>query len=360
MSSPRYLDSVSRDSSTPALSVVLPTPDVFATVALTIAHLRAQTALDEIELVLVAPNRHSLAMPEGALNDFSVAQTIECGEGQFLCDIKAIGARAATGKIVAFAEDHCFPAPNWAEKLISAHDLSHAAVGPRFYNANPRTSLSWQDYLLNFGEWSERNESKEVTALPWHNTSYKRELLVAYGEHLGLMLAAEGLLMEDLKKQGHKLYFESGAHVYHLNTSRLLDFTRGFFYSGWLFGGLRSRSWTLPRRALQFLSSPLVPFFRLSSQVKHLYRSREVGAIPSEVRVLWGPTLLIGSTIHVIGEAIGYLIGPGDALRHKSDMESHRIKHLARIDLHDIAQREKDIALKLNAEDRNQVVPVAP
>ncbi len=362
MSSPQFIVSVSDDFTmafSPALSVVICTPDVFATVALTLAHLRVQTAHDQIELVLVAPNRDSLAMPDGGLDGFAAVQIVECGAEQMVCEMRALGVRAANGKSVIFAEDHCFPASDWAEKIIAAHESSYAAVGPRFYNANPRTSLSWQEYLLNFGEWSERSESREVAALAWHNTSYKREVLVAYGERLGSMLAVEGLLMEDLKQQGHRFYLESDAHVYHLNTSRPLEFARGFFYSGWLFGASRSRSWTLPRRIFQILASPFVPFRRLPGQVEQLKRHREAGVIPPKVSRLWGPSLLVGSILHVFGETLGYFCGPGNSLRHKSNLESHRTRHIARVDRQDIRQREKDIALKLSAEGRTPVAPVA-
>lgn len=250
-----------------------------------------------------------------------------------MAQARALGAQATTTPIVAYAEDHCFPEAGWAAAILEAHAGPYAAVGPRFGNANPRTALSWADYLLNFGTWGEPGDSREVDYLPWHNTSYKRVCLEGYGSKLSRLLEVEGALLDDLKQRGEKLYLQTSAHVHHLNMSRASSLARALYHSGRLFGGMRSRGWNPVYRLIYLLASPLIPLTRLPGQLSHLKRHIDSGAVSSQA--VWPIVgwLVLGSLFHVMGEFVGYLYGPGNAPRRKSEFESHRLRHLCRADL---------------------------
>src|SRR5690606_27239485 len=121
--------------------------------------------------------------------------------------------------IIALAEDHCFPDPQWAERLLAAHQHFWAAVGPGVRNANPRTAVSWADLFIGYGPWLIPSPSREAEFLPGHNTSYKRKILLDYADQLEKMMEAETLLHWDLREKGHRLYMESAAVVAHTNFS---------------------------------------------------------------------------------------------------------------------------------------------
>ncbi|MGQ0539084.1 MAG: glycosyltransferase family 2 protein, partial [Gemmatimonadaceae bacterium] len=109
------------------MSVVLATPGSFAGVHTTVAALTAQTARDRLELVLVTPRR-AVLQPDGAvLGAFGWHQVVEVADFGSLGPANAAGVRAARAPIVALAEDHCFPDPDWAQHLISAHEGPWAA-----------------------------------------------------------------------------------------------------------------------------------------------------------------------------------------------------------------------------------------
>ena len=42
-------------------------------------------------------------------------------------------------------------------------------MGPIVRNANPRTAVSWADYLLGYGPFADGTPGGEVDALPGHN-----------------------------------------------------------------------------------------------------------------------------------------------------------------------------------------------
>src|SRR5437764_14845225 len=57
--------------SAPEMSVILVTPDRFETLRETVEHLRAQTAKDRLEIVIVAPSEAELALDPAELDGFA-------------------------------------------------------------------------------------------------------------------------------------------------------------------------------------------------------------------------------------------------------------------------------------------------
>lgn len=320
----------------PALSIVLVTPDSFATIRKTVLLLRAQTVREKIELVLVAPSLHKLNLPTNLVEVFASYRIVEVGEDILIARARAAGAHAASAPIVAYAEDHCFPAPDWAEKMIDAPWIEYSAVAPRFCNANPRTAQSCADYLLNFGSWDALAISREMAALPWHNTAYKRDVLCRYDlDKLAELLKVEGELQNDMKQRGERLYLESAARVYHLNMSDRRSSARDLQMSGRLFGSRRARNWKPLRRAAYALLAPVVFVARWRGQfahLKHFARANE----ETRARVFRiGALMMLGSMLHIMGEIVGVFRGDGDAAERKSEHETHRLHYLCRADRDD-------------------------
>src|SRR5262245_17315651 len=114
----------------PLLSVVLATRERYSSIRKTISCLRAQTACEQIELVIVAPSWSGLDLDERQVNDFGDYQVVEIGRFESIGRANAEGIRHAKAPVVALAEDHCFPDPQWAERLIASHQGPWSAIGP--------------------------------------------------------------------------------------------------------------------------------------------------------------------------------------------------------------------------------------
>jgi hypothetical protein len=313
------------DRSSPQMSVLIVTPGNYQTIRKTIRHLRAQTVRDRLEIVIGAPSREALGVIESDLGPFHSYKLVEVGEIRILTDAKAAAVSEASAPIVAFAEDHCFPEPDWAEALITAHNDGYAAVGPLMRNANPATSVSWAGLFLHYGCCIAPDLSAQCTNLPWHNTSYKRTLLLDYGSELASMLIVEGLLLDDLRAKGHTLHLEPTAKTNHVNISLLWSWVRHAFWGGRLFGAMRAKkkTWSVGKRLLYIAGSPLIPIVRFCRTVQRL---RELGKGAFLTRIT--PALLMGLIPHAVGEATGYALGVGKAAERYSYLETKRILHV--------------------------------
>jgi hypothetical protein len=308
----------------PELSVITVTPDGLPAIDGVLTALRSQTARERIELVIVAPQELG-AVTENT-EEFAATRRVNTGPFESLGRAIAAGVQAATAPIVAYAEEHSYPDPEWAAILIERHQGPWAAVAWSLENANPESPISWAHLLADFGPGVAPVSSGERRMLPWHHVSYKREELVDCGDRLGEMLEAEGMLHRRLLDSGRRLYLEGSVGSRHVNVSRLPSHLSSHFHGGRGFGAARARfeAWSPARRLACALGFPLVPIVRFKRLLPDIQRTRTVAG-----RRRWLiPILALGLMTDALGEAVGYLAGQGRARKHRLTIELERARHV--------------------------------
>lgn len=305
----------------PGLSVILAAPHGWDSVRRTLAHLRAQSALERVELILVMPPGIEDPDPQ-EVAAFRWYRRVRAPRGA-IGHANAAGVRSASASVIVLSEDHSFPEPDWAAALLEAHEEDFAAVGPGVRNANPATAVSWADFFIGYGPWMLPVPRAEVEFLPGHNSSYKRNELLAYGERLGEMLEAETLLHWDLRRRGRRMLLEPAAVVAHTNFSLWRSWLPVQFYAGRLFGGSRVRGMPVWKRAVYAGGSPLIPLVRLARIARFALRSRHLARF---CRTL--PALAVGLMLDGIGQFAGYVAGTGTAREKVARYEYRRMDHV--------------------------------
>jgi hypothetical protein len=307
------------EPNSPKLSVVILTPDCYATIRRTMSLLRGQTIADDIEVIVVAPSRECLADDRGELAGFD-HQVVEVGPFLSTTAARVAGIRRARSAVVALAEDHSFPAKNWAEQLVVSHHGPWAVVGPAMGNANPRHAASWANLAIEYGSWLNPAPSGPADHLPGHNSAYKRDILLAYGEDLEAMLEAETILHWDLGVKGYRLYLNGNAKTFHLNYTRFGPAVGLRFLGGRLFAAARARQWPIRKRIARGLSSPVIPFVRGRRILTDLRRVDRFWPFMPQIALLVALFLVADA----IGEMFGYFFGSGQAVSRLTDLEFKR------------------------------------
>jgi hypothetical protein len=198
-------------------------------------------------------------------------------------------------------------------------------VGPAVRNANPATLTSWANLLIEYGDWLAPAPAGERHHIPGHNSSYKRAVLLEYGDALPDLVEAESVLQWDLRTRGHRCYLEPKAQAFHLNYERFGPSCIQRFHAGRLFAANRARKWSLARRALYTLAAPLIPLVRMVRTLRSAWR---VGPRPGLLLLL--PVLEVLLVLDGLGEMLGYALGSGRAMQKLSADEFHRERFLKR------------------------------
>ena len=310
-------------SAAPALAAIVVVPDSYETVRRTMGHLRAQTAAGQMEVVLVAPSDGHVRIDESELECFHAWRVVEVERITSIASGFVAGVRAAQAPIVALTEDHSFPDATWAEALIAAHRQPWAAVGPSMRNGNPETIVSWGDFHQAYGEWAAPVPLQTPRHLPGHNSSYKREVLLGFGEDLDTLMEAESVLHRHLSARGNRLLLEPATCTTHLNFASWSSWLPSRYYAGRQFAATWAHPWSWPRRLLFTVASPLIPWIRLWRIQRHVRRLHRPGFA---LRVL--PVVLVGLLIEGIGHMLGYAAGYGVSVEKMAVYEFHRVANV--------------------------------
>jgi hypothetical protein len=314
------------EAQAPAVAVIVIVPGDYATIKATLACLQAQTIRDRIELVLATISRDRLGLPDSAVEGFWGVQVLEIGPIRSSGPIRAAAIRATRAPIVAFAEDHTRPTPEWAEALVAAYAKPRTAVGPTVRSANPNGVVSWTNLLLDYAPWLDPAPGGPATHLPGHNGSYRRDVLMSFGPRLDQLLEVECILHWQLRAAGHELYVEPRARINHVNYVNMADLVPLRFGVGRAFAAARAADWPRARRALYAAASPLIPVVRLQRIVRELrLPGRPRHLLP---RIL--PCLCAGLVFDAAGQMVGYAAGPGDWVRRNTAMELDMERRLGR------------------------------
>ncbi len=294
----------------------------FDSIRKTIAHVARQTAVEELELIVVCEKGRAGTVDAAALTGIPIWQVVEVEGLAYGAIGWAAGIHAARGKAVVMAEDHSFPAANWAEMLMARQREGYAVIAPAVENGNPGTAVSWANFQLTFIEWFRPGGSGEVRRGPGHNSCYDRGKLLAMGGEMSKWLVSEGFLQDEMQRRGHRVYLEAATRTRHVNISLLRGLWGHSYLGGRIFGGFRAANWPFWKKLIYAGGFWLVPWLRL-------LRLFQMLATPEQRREarLWTalPLTLSALYCHAFGEAVGTLAGPGEAMLSYQAFETRRL-----------------------------------
>jgi hypothetical protein len=311
------------------LSVALIVPEHRETVLRTLQYLQRQTVCHRLEVILLGASAALLETLRDELRPFGTCQLVVWERMRNMAAARAHAVRIARSPLAVHAEDHCFPEPGWAEALIrafapSADGTVPAAAGPLMVNENPRTLWSWAAFTLHFSHCAFRESHGPAQFLATHNTCFRRDALVALGEHLDSGIEMELLLQNRLRANGHTMTHQTEAVTRHVNVSRPSALLTSSFFGGWLFSTVRMREeqWTLGRKVFQLAASPLVPLLQLKRRWPALRR-----IAPGRSLLPWViPHVLLIAAVHTVGEVTGIVFPRDQVIENYSNFENTRTR----------------------------------
>ena len=312
------------NANTPVLSAIVIVGSCRDRAQRVVNNLCNQTIMDSIEIIIVDLG------PEGSppITTRAGVRTVSISRPRTepWARARAHGIKQASAPIVAFIEDHCFPAPTWAAALVDAHTGPWAAIGYGFTNANPQTYISRASMIVDYGLWAHPARRGPARLLPGNNVSYKREALLAFGDRIETVLAPDFNIQETFEKRGWPMFIESRALAAHQNFQQL----SGLLHANHAYCRLMAtnrvdaQSWSTARRLVYGLAVPLATpalrFLRLLRSLKG-----RISLLPDVIAAL--PIILVAFHWAAMGESLGYLFGQGNSEQdfNRWELETERI-----------------------------------
>jgi hypothetical protein len=315
---------------TPQLTVIMATPGHWATLKRPLRFLHDQTNRDKIELILLGPVEEAFrGLDPDLVSGYARCLTLPVGPIEEVERAFAPGIEAATAPVVALLENHVYPVPGWGAAVVNAYRGPWSVVGCVITNANRATATSWVEHMLSYIFHDECAPTGEVPRVSRNNTTYRRERLTAFGDRLPDVLARDGGLMEELKRQGARFYREPGAQMAHLNPSRTGSMLRLRLHSARASSSTRARTggWSVARRWLYVAASPSFPFLRLRALWPRLWSP----PVRQELLRI-SPLLILALGVDAVGQALGFALGEGDSARIAGIYDLDRAPYLTASD----------------------------
>ena len=225
-------------------------------------------------------------------------------EGATVFRLRALGADAARGRMVAQLEDHAAAGPRWVSALRAAQRAGHGIVGGPVENGLRARAVDWALYFVEYGAYMPPMNTGPVPRLSGMNIAYDHALLQSCRD-IWKNTLQENEINDALQAKGHTLHLAADAVV-----ESFLPMTFGYAMGHLRDGGrhfARSRASRCSpgQRVAWVLASPLVPAVLLWRLVRAVVarRPQRLGPLLRSTPLL---VLVLGAWGW--GEATGYLM----------------------------------------------------
>jgi hypothetical protein len=236
--------------------------------------------------------------------------------------IRAKGVRLARSPIVAFLEEHCVVDAGWASAIVHRHRESWAGVGGEVRPIPGAGGLNAMTTLISYAPWISPVEKGETTMIPGHNSSYKRDPLLQFGDELTDLLRNDFVLQSRLRQSGHRLFLDPEIGFFHYDMDDIHSIMSLLhLYSRW-HADMRAKAmrWSFLRRFFYIALSPLIPWVRMIRNLRSAWNHSGRQFLDF---LKASPFGLICHSCSVFGQTQGLIVGSGSAEKGFTSLELH-------------------------------------
>ena len=259
------------------------------------------------EVVVVANWHDGPGSSIGLADAFPDVRWLSAPAGTTIPMLRRLGITASRGAIVGLLEDDCEIAPKWCAAVLSAHRSEAVAVGGAVEPGPYTRGLDWGVYFCEYGRYMLPLVSGPAVDLPGNNVTYKREGLEALPDVSGGFY--DVFVHRQWAREGRLMRSDGTLVVRNMNFWTVRHVTSVPFHHGRAFGGQRSLDWPRALRAAIGPLALLLPLLAVARIMRNTVRRRR--HVSRLLQALPWIVLFTGSWS--LGEAAGYLLGPGDS-----------------------------------------------
>ncbi len=269
--------------------------------------LQPQRLEDEVEFIVV--DRAGGNVATLIERDFPWVRLLRRPTGESVPDLRRHGIIAATADHVAIIEEHCVAGEDWVATILRCIEEPVAAVGGVVQDSNYERLTDWAVFFTEYNGYMppmERGDTYDVCAA---NCVYRRDLMLEHLPEAGSGYWEAGL-NRTLLESGERFHCEPGLVVHHTGPFGLFYYLHQRYLFSRAFAGVRRDHASRGFRYAYLLAAPvLVPLLLARTASRVFAKRHRVGKF---IQVL--PYMLPITATYVLGEWVGFAVGPGDSL----------------------------------------------
>ncbi|WP_138935617.1 hypothetical protein [Roseovarius arcticus] len=229
--------------------------------------------------------------------------TSEAGKHELYDRRRSAGLAAANGGIIGILEDRGLPQADWARTIVRLYaETGKNVIGGAIECMEPASPLNWAFYVTDFGRYGRPFQTGPADWVSDVNLTYSRKALDET-EHLWKDRYHEPIVHWHLIEQGEELWLSEEVVVHHRRPpAKFSELLPERFAWGRLFGEIRVRGMSTPKRLAMIAAGPLIPPLLW---VRHYKLQASKGRGGRYLRTL--PYVMILSTAWTLGEVWGYI-----------------------------------------------------
>ena len=232
--------------------------------------------------------------------------------GWSVFQLRAEGYDHCRGDVVAVTEDHCAPAADWCDRILTAH-ASHPeaiAIGGAVENGTPEHVIDWAAFLMTQAQSMSPLANGPADRIAGAATvTYKREAIDRRPAH-GSLGVIELFDTAELRRDDEILLNDDSIRVSHYQCMDLTANASTEFHNGRTIAGFRRRSMTRGDW-LRIIGFPILPLYRAARTVQIAW-DKEVSR---SIVLATVPLLVLFHFAQASGEMVGYAAGTGASPR---------------------------------------------
>lgn len=288
----------------PKLSVIVATMDTWEEIRVCLESLIKQSHSSEVELILT--DGTGLGLP--ADKSFSNIVWL-CKKSATIFQLRALGLEKSRGDIIAFTEDHCQVASDWAKRIIELHGRypEIAAIGGVVENGATGSILDWVNFLIANGPYMKPIKPEKTNLLTGQaNVSFKKKFLPVDTPDSGIF---QMFFNRNLIKGGLKFMMSDKPVVWHVQSLGFWGACRMHYHTGRTIAGFRMLEASALIRFFRLMSCAALPLFLVLRTFHTVIKKRR-----ERFKLFIGlPYLCVLAVCHSVGESLGYLFGAGQS-----------------------------------------------
>lgn len=227
-------------------SVIIPAHNEASTIARAVAAVLAQRA-DGVELeVLVVDDASSDGTAEAAAEAGARVVRLQAGQGGNPAAARNRGVAEATGDPLIFLDADCLPDEGWLAALLAAHRAGSPVVGGSLDLPPGLPPTARCDYYCGWYLVNSRRPAGYVPHHPPPNLSVRRAAFLStsgFTEQQPFSYTNEERRWQaELRRAGHRIYFEPRARAYHFNRPGFANLLRRNYR--WAYTALEAKAET--------------------------------------------------------------------------------------------------------------------